>query len=162
MDINELRPFRKRTTDGHHTYSNPIDGNAFEAYAESIDGKGHFICVELYVNGVLLPKSGTQSMCPLRIRFPNINGIQSKWFDVGLCPVLDCRAVKCSAEKRAEKRRELLQRYLFLVLQHLIQASRMGIHTGVELVFPRVLMMVCDKNQERPSVCLRSVGATRD
>lgn len=99
---------------------------------------------------------------PLAFLNTNVKVLESRWFDIRLFPVLDCRGVKCSDEKRADIRRELLHRYIFIVLKLMIESSTVGFRFGTELVFPPLLMTVFDRKQERLMVSLRSAGATRD
>lgn len=163
LGLGSLRLFQRSTDyEGHRTYSSPIDGRAYESCTASIADRGLILTFDVYCDGVALPESGTQSVSPLRARYPNISGIETKWFEIGLCPVLDFRYVKCTAEKKAELRRELMHRYLFLVFKPMLDASRDGFILNSTLIFPRLFMFVCDQKQERPSVCMRSVGGARD
>lgn len=163
LGISALRQFREsRSHVGTRKFCTPIDGRALQAYTDTVHDKGLVLCVDIYCDGVALPSAGTQSLSPVRVRYPNIYGIHTTWFDIRLCPVLEFRSVRCTVDKKAELRRELMHRYFFLILKPVINASKVGISVASCLVFPRLLMTVCDKKQERPMVCLRSVGGTRD
>lgn len=149
-------------SNGARTFSCPVDCSALEAYCDNVQRGGIVVCIDIYCDGVSLSNGGTQSISPLRVRFSNAEGIETKWFDIGLCPVLLVGSLKCTATKLADIRRELLHRFLFMVLKPLLVASAVGFQCEGSLLFPRVLLTICDQKQERPFLSLRSAGSTRD
>lgn len=159
--LSVLQRFRRCTNAaGERTFSCPIDGIILEKYSDTMGETDRILCVDVYCDGVCLPNGDTQSISPLRVRFPNIGPVSTHWWDVGLCPTLLVGKARCT--KLAELRRELFQRFLFLVLKPLIEASITGFQHSSTFVYPRVFMVSCDQKQERPFFCLKSAGGTRD
>lgn len=70
--------------------------------------------------------------------------------------------MKCTATKLVDLRRDLLQRYLFMFLKPLLVASAVVLQYEVSLLFPRLLLTICDQKQEKPFLSLRSAGSNRD
>lgn len=158
-----VKKFEKSTDEsGRRTYSCPINGTALELYSAAMATGTIIVCVDLYCDGVALSRSGTQSISPLRVRFCTMKGIEIKWFDIGLCPTVDLRGTKTNSTTKAEIIRDLLQRYLFLVLRPMVEASIVGFTFQNCVVYPRLLMTVCDQKEERPLMSLKSNGSTRD
>lgn len=156
-------PYRRsQNAAGERTFSCPHDGEALEKYSKDIGNRGHILCVDVYCDGIALPNGGSQTLSPLRVRFSNIRGIEKAWFDIGLYPTLPVGISTCSSGKLTELRNELLHRYLFLVFHPLIEASNTGFKHSSCVMFPRILMILCDQKQEWPLVGLKSTGSTRD
>lgn len=163
LGISAVQKFKKTVgNDGKRTFSCPIDGLAMEKYSDALETNALLLYVDIYCDGLALPNGGTQSISPFRVRFSNVKGIETVWFDIGLCPTLQLGNVKCTPTKKAELRRELLHRFMFLILKPMIHASRVGFQIDSTLIYPRLLMVVCDQRQERPLYCLKSAGASRD
>lgn len=120
------------------------------------------LCVDVYCDGIALPKNGAISLSPLRVRFSNFRAIKTVRYDIGLCPVLYMGTAVFTSTKLTELRREILQRNLFLVLIPLIEASSVGFRHDSTIIFPRILMVLCDQKQERPLLCLKCSNSTRD
>lgn len=133
-----------------------------ELYCKHILDKGVVLCVDIYCDGIALPNGGSQTVTPLLVRFTNIMAIETKWFEIGLCPTLHISNTMCTATKLTELRSELLKRYLLIVLRPFIESSRIGFPYASTVIFPRILMVLCDQKQERPLVSLKSSNSTRD
>lgn len=161
--ISCIQPLRKSFVgNGSCTYSCPLDRTSMESYANTVGARGVVLIVDLYCDGVPLAKGGSQSVSPVRVLFSNMRAISTKWFDIGICPYLDVGTAKCGSTRLVDLRRELFHRYIFMVLQPLITASRTGEQYGQTFLFPRILMVVCDQKQERCTLSLRSSNSTRD
>lgn len=77
--ISELQPFSASEDDaGNRTYSNLLDGRALEAYTHNLIHDARLLCVDIYCDVVPLPSSGAQSVSPVRVRYPNLYGVQTK------------------------------------------------------------------------------------
>lgn len=138
-----------------------MDGAVFDEYSAHLNVPGKILLVDLYSDGLSLPHSGTQSVTPVRVRFPNVSGQQTNWFTVGVEPIHGHDGVATTALKKTVTRRELFQRFIFILFQDMIHASRSGFMIGNTLIHPRLHILNVDQKEERRLLCLRGAGGFR-
>lgn len=96
-----------------------------------------------------------------------INDVSSDvtWVTVAYIPLVR-KLTETAADDRSRLRRcGILQRSLFACMRTAIAASHVGVETlvGDQMLtaFPRVLLYVCDKPEERSALCLRAGNCQR-
>lgn len=146
---------------GERSYSNPLDGRCYEMHKDSLMSPGKILLVDIYSDGLSLPNSGTQSVTPLRMRFPNIRGRQDKWYNFGIEPLSDDHGMATTRLRRSIIRREVFQRFIFMALQDMIHASRSGLLLDGHIIYPRLHLLNLDQKEERRVLSLRGARSYR-
>lgn len=125
--VSSIVPFTCRIVNGRRVYSNPCDSDALRQYAENNPLQIPVVGIDLVADGTTLSRSGTQSANAMRVRFSNIKGRSKKWHEIAIAPSLDTGGQSISSTKLSKDRLELFQRFLYLMLKDVIEASTDGI-----------------------------------
>ncbi|KAI0557092.1 hypothetical protein FGB62_342g012 [Gracilaria domingensis] len=140
--IEEVQAFSSTSRAGQRTYSSPWNADIMLKYKKHVGEK--------------------VSASTLRVRFSNLNNRSQEWHEVGIAPCVDMKDVERSSLDLRRERIQLFQRFLFLALKDLIEASRAGIVVEETIVVPRIGMIVADQPQERAFFSLKSADSFRD
>lgn len=148
--------FQMRTAHSsmERVFLSPWNAEVMRQYTNEIDGNSKVILVDLFSDGTCLSNSGTQSANLMRIRFSNILGKTKEWHEIGITPVPDLAESVSDARLRLHKL-VLWQRFTFLAMKEVIEASHTGIIIDGIRCYPRLGMLVTDQVQERPMLCLK-------
>ena len=131
-------------------FSTPVDSNEFKDYKDHFIHDEKIVLFDIYCDGLNVPSSGTQSVSPARIRYPNVKTITSTWFDIGIVPIIEVEQLQQSQpSKLSELRLELFQLYIFIVCEELMLASLSGFYYQSIMLFLHLNMISCDQKQER-------------
>ncbi|KAI0566558.1 hypothetical protein FGB62_7g37 [Gracilaria domingensis] len=160
--IEEVQAFSSTSRAGQRTYSSPWNAEIMLKYKKHVGEKVVIVLIDLYCDGTILSNSGSQSASTLRVRFSNLNNRSQEWHEVGIAPCVDMKDVERSSLDLGRERIQLFQRFLFLALKDLIEASRAGIVVEETIVVPRIGMIVADQPQERAFFSLKSDDSFRD
>lgn len=136
--------FRENQKYGHRSFSNVLDSDAMKIYFDSVNHETNIVGFDIFADGTLLSSSGSQSLCPIRIRFANIRGTSTTCHEVGIAPMLQSGAY-FSQDKRRQIRLELFQRYMFLLSKDAIIGSRDGFWVDDSLIFVRLNTIAADQ-----------------
>lgn len=120
------------------------------------------VLMDIYCDGLSLPQGATQSISRYHVRFSNIDGCKDEWFEIGTDPILQTHNVVYADEKSVNKEEKISSVFLFQANKNIFKASKTGVLVDERLVFPRINIIVCDRNQERPFFCLKSAGSVMD
>lgn len=148
--------------DGLRGYLCCFDCSAMEQYEAELAHRGHVVLIDVHCDGLTLPQSGTQSVSPLRVRFPNVRGYSNKWIEVGMCPIWNPNRDVYNADMKRKERLELFHRFLFLVFESTFYASRFGFTYNGKDVYPRLHIICSDQKEERGFYCMKAAGSFRD
>jgi len=89
---------------------------------------------------------------PVRIRVINVAG-KPEWLVVAYIPVVRTLQEKSAAERGSQRRCGVMQRVLYAAFREFISFSHLGfkvrLDTRVVKVFPRTLLYLCDRPEER-------------
>lgn len=148
---------------GERVLSNAVDSNAMKLYSETIHSRVHFVSFDLYANGTTLSKNCVQSANKVRRRLVNVRGRSREWHEVGIAPVYQ-PGPSLSDQKQREEGSFLFHRFLFILLEEVIEASQRGkrIITGQNRIVLRLRAIVADQAQESNFFCLKAAGSYKD
>ena len=147
--------FREVWQEGRRVFSVPWNSQHMGDYACDVGEKGRVVLVDVYSDGTTLSNSGTQSVNNMRVRFSNIRGITSQWFEVGIVPTLNLDDLKVSGAAARREKNELWQRFTFMAFKTCIEKSHAGVVVGGIKLFPKFGAIVTDQVQERPTCRLK-------
>ena len=147
--------FRKVWQEGRRVFSAPWKSQHMGDYACDVGEKGRVVLADVYSDGTTLSNSGTQSANNMRVRFSNIRGITSQWFEVGIVPTLNLDDLKVSDAAARREKNELWQRFTFMAFKTCIEKSHVGVVVGGIKLFPKLGAIVTDQVQERPTCGLK-------
>lgn len=157
----ELTQFQEKFVNNKRVYSTMCDSDTMRDYRTEVNGS-IVAAISIYCDGAVLSNSGTQSMYALRIQLSNLKKTKRKWMDIGYAPTMTKVAKSLSTGKAKEERAELFQRFLFVVLKNLINASHSGFVTKEAIVFPLLTMVIADQPQERTFFALKYSQSYKD
>eukprot|EP00171_Calliarthron_tuberculosum_P003409 IDg3409t1 len=146
---------------GDRVYSSPMDSDSMYAYKEEMPAGSVIIGLDLFSDGTTVSNSGSQSLCLLRMRVVNVQGVSDQWHEIGIEPIMTV-VHTVSASILSEERSLLKQRFLYQALKESINASRSGFLLCGSIAFIRINTLVCDQKEERAILALRSQGSYRD
>lgn len=97
---------------------------------------------------------------PVRLRVINAVTNEAEWHTIAYVPVLSTEKGSAGAERSRLRRMAVLQRVLYLAFRTTITASHNGFPVdggehGPLMVFPRLLLYLCDQPEERAVLCLK-------
>ena len=155
-------PFSPYFRDDERISSAPWNSEGMKSYSKCEQLGAKIVCVDLFADGTTLSASGSQSANIVRVRFSNLRSHRHTWHELGICPfVSDEDGTKTKAVLQRE-RSQLFQRYLYISLFDLIEASIFGFVINGTLYVTRLLMLVSDQPQERLFLCLKGSGGFHD
>lgn len=93
--------------------------------------------IDIYCDGATSSTSGSTIQ---RMSISNLRGRWHRWYDIGLCITLTDEAL--DDEKRRLEKHDMFQRFLYLAITAIINASFNGLYTK-ELLFVHCFGMLC-------------------
>lgn len=102
---------------------------------------------------------------PLRARVINDVSGAAVWVTLAYLPIINKKKEAAADDRARQRRADLLQRVLYLVLRSTIVASHEGIDFPVGdrtlRAFPRILLYLADLLEEKSVLCLKSGSCAR-
>ncbi|CAN8063786.1 unnamed protein product [Agarophyton chilense] len=157
-----VQSFTANNKQNERRYSAPWNSRMIGKYSQNNGPNVVIVAIDLYCDGTILSKSGSQNVSTLRVRFNNLKGRSNEWHEVGIAPCVDSNGTEHSALELRRERLQLFQRFLFLALKDLIDASNAGIVAGDAILLSRICMVVADQPQESAFFCLKNADSYKD
>eukprot|EP00171_Calliarthron_tuberculosum_P008947 IDg8947t1 len=156
-----ITKWRMNRQNNRRMRSSPLDSDALRDYEATAGGDLPVLAFDMYADSTILSKSGSQSACLVRIRPTNISERFNLWHDVAIAPHMG-HAPSLSQARMAQERCTLFQRFLFLLLSDVVEASRIRLSIEGELFVVRLVTLVADQPQERAFLGLNASGSFMD
>lgn len=136
----------------HQVRSSWRNGAAFEEMTQNVprdssgNPRGKLVPVSVYEDGIATADSGACSISVLRLWVVcNTDPRACKWVTVGVFPQEEDPTKAIPKDHVARARREVYQRYLFMVIKELAEASRSGRAIPGGIIYPRIYNIPVDQ-----------------
>ncbi len=144
--LGAVRQFRVTRHEGRRVFMKAVDSDAMRDYSDSLDVDAPLLCIDIYADGTILAKSGSQSACVVRVRIANVEKKSQEWIDVGIAPIVRTSTTYPDGRLSAQ-RAELFLRCLFLGFNDAMIASKRGFMLFGKLHYVRICTFLCDQKQ---------------